>query len=148
WKRYKLELAENYTRLALEVEIESAPFLLAHILYEQNKNKHEVSDLLVRSKPHTLGGFDAAILPVIETWLGNFEFSKKQLYNLIKQENPFLIKAFEGLLIHHQTLFILYLFEAPEFGEKLKEEFLPVYYAAQLLMSNANTFSIKIPPEL
>jgi hypothetical protein len=56
----------------------------------------------------------------------------------------------EQLLVHHQKTLVNKLFENAEFGNKLQEQYKPLYYACQILngKANENNLMLRIPPEL
>ncbi|MBS1660848.1 MAG: AAA family ATPase [Bacteroidetes bacterium] len=143
-----LEQAETYARISTDKNFPIAPYLLIWSLYLQNKDKAQVYKLVNERSLIVLGADGDACLPVIKVWAGDFKAIKEDLLNLIRKENAYLKRIFIGLLIHHQSPLVLDLFESPDVGPGLKEKFLPVYYATQLLTLDAQPISIKIPPEI
>jgi energy-coupling factor transporter ATP-binding protein EcfA2/TPR repeat protein len=86
----------------------------------------------------------------IELWNGLFENIRNKVYNLLSKD--FASKDFiiQELLIHQQLQLVNSLFEDANIGKKLQQEFLPLYYACQLLSgkNRDENITLKIPPEI
>jgi len=52
------------------------------------------------------------------------------------------------LLIHHQVALVFGLFHSQKFGDQLRDQYRPLYFAVRMLMPDANDYSSKFPPEI
>ncbi len=149
-KQQKYSLAEKYYLLAIEKSDYRAMFNLAVLYYNQAINKTKAINLINELKPLNLD--NKQLIPIwilISIWNGNINEAENELNELIRQQKyDYLNIVIEHLLIHYQTNLVISLFNNKEFGEKLKEQFIPIYYAASLLAGKDANMEIKIPPEI
>jgi hypothetical protein len=79
---------------------------------------------------------------------GDFKGLEENLFDLGQQHHADLSVSLSHLLAHYQVTLVYRLFTAEKFGQRLINQYLPLYYACRLLMPDARTLSVKIPPEL
>lgn len=81
-------------------------------------------------------------------WAGDFKGLEGNLFDLCQQHHTDLSVSLSHLLAHYQVNLIYRLFTTEKLGQRLIDQYLPLYYACRLLMPDARTLSVKIPPEL
>jgi TPR repeat protein/energy-coupling factor transporter ATP-binding protein EcfA2 len=143
--------AERYLKIAIDHKQTSSAINLSILYYVQNKNKENASALVELERqwnPHSELNFEAEAI-VIDLWQGrlsNLEARAiKYLNNGKWNQIPFLLRH---LLVHNQLNLVNNLFNDKEFGHRLKEENLPLYYAYLKLSGEENNPDLKIPPEI
>lgn len=147
----KYEKAEKYFQIAIEHEVVGSALGLAFTYYFQNKNITRTRELIDLEKG--FAGVDAAPLEffsiIVDVWMGqlsNLESRSEQaLANHDWTHADFFLTL---MLAHHQVNLVIKLFTNTAFGEKLKEEHLPLYYAALLLAEKERNLDLKVPPEI
>jgi len=141
-KQQKFQLAEEYYQHSIGKGEDMATHNLALLYYQSNREKKKALRLL-EEKP--LG----ALYLLIKAWNGIFENLSEELILFVRSQIfEDLEITFLHLLIHHQKNIINKLFQSPEFGQELKDRFLPVYYATQILVAKDENIELKVPPEL
>jgi tetratricopeptide (TPR) repeat protein len=140
----KYEVAEKYYLLAIEKEINEALWNLSGMYYVQNRKKEEVKQYLHKYKGNN------TFLIIIEIWLGIFNDVENRVTAAFKENTDNQSDLIERLLIHHQKTLVNKLFEHAEFGNKLQEQYKPLYYVCRILNGKAdeNNLMLRIPPEL
>jgi energy-coupling factor transporter ATP-binding protein EcfA2 len=88
------------------------------------------------------------LMPVIKAWSGDLAGMEADVLRLIREKRAGLDFMLLHLLIHYQINLVQRVFTSPETGRSLIDQFLPLYHATQLLMPEANAYSIRIPPEI
>jgi SpoVK/Ycf46/Vps4 family AAA+-type ATPase len=144
----KFEKAEQYYRLDFEAENPYSEFNLSFFYYTHNKSKSEVISILKSLSFEELDEDDLPKMQVIKVWIGdlkNLEQDVRKLADENKYDVSFMLTE---LLVHHQVNLVHRLFTSGESASQLVEKYLPIYYAMQLLMSDAQQAAIKIPPEI
>ena len=116
--------------------------------YEKNENKNEVASFLGSEKSDEFTVKASGLRTVLKAWCGDFSNLEEDVFQLIRQGNPDLNFILTHLLIHHQVDLVYRVFTSDESGAQLVEQLLPLYYATRLLLPDAGSFSIKIPPEI
>jgi len=81
-------------------------------------------------------------------WARDFKGLEENIFDLCQQHHTDLSVSLSHLLAHYQVNLIYRLFTAEKLGQRLIDQYLPLYYACRLLMPDARTLSVKIPPEL
>lgn len=143
----KYELAEKYFLEAILRNDTNAISGLALSYYQRNVKAETALKLIIEfnSKENSIFGIWLEI--IISIWNGVLVNIKDKILIVSSSEDndvkEFLIME---LLIHHQRMMVLTLFE----DEKLKEQFIPLYYATLLLGKGLRDEDIplKIPSEL
>ena len=87
-------------------------------------------------------------LQVVKVWVGDFVNLEKDVWRVVHENKADLGFLLTHLLIHHQVDLVHRLFTSGQPGPSLIEQYLPIYYATQLLTREAHLTSIKIPPEI
>ncbi len=146
----KYDLAEKYYLHAIDEGDVIAIFNLALFYYFNGINKSKAFELINNSKE--LGekndGLDTLWI-VINIWNGNIAGMQDELRKVIKnKQERYIATTFENLLYHYQINMVNELFEDPEFGESLIEQYQPIYYAVRLLIGKNHNLELKIPPEI
>jgi len=144
----KNDLAEKYYRLAYENKVKMGYGSFSFFYYRINKNKAEALQMLRESIALDAEYVILSLLPVLEAWNGDFENIEAHVVALIQAHNPHLDYALTHLLVHHQVNLVHRLFTSDAFGEKLMEQYIPLFYAVQMMMPDARTAMLKIPPEI
>jgi DNA-binding transcriptional regulator GbsR (MarR family) len=162
-KREIIEMAEKHLDAVQEQKISAnkavlltkayskmpdSAFNLSLFYYTHNKNKSEVSSIL-KSLPFEK--LDEVVLPqlqVIKVWIGDLKNLEQGVRKLVDENKYDLTFMLTELLVHHQVNLVYRLFTSGENASQLVEKYLPIYYATQLLMPDAQQAAIKIPPEL
>jgi tetratricopeptide (TPR) repeat protein len=137
------DLAEKYYLQASKEGIVSAMYNLAWIYYTKNKNKEQVKKYIDRYERKNFNKI------IIEIWAGVFNKVEERVVTVCKEENE-NAEFLERLLIHHQKSLIDKLFHHAEFGKRLQEQYMVLYYASQILngKEKENNLRLRIPPEL
>jgi tetratricopeptide (TPR) repeat protein len=142
--------AENYLTIAVEHEVIGSALSLAVSYYCTNKEKSKAQHLLQLEKgwsenPTTTLCFFEVLLNM---WNGNMENIDSSIMTLFSKRDwgaaDFIIKA---LLVHGQINLAVKLFSNPDFGNDLKDDLLPLFYATSML-SKQDKSELRIPPEL
>ena len=148
----KLDDAVNYAEIAFQHKQSGSGRLLATLYCQQNKNRTVAMSIWKESfgefENSNLTGDDRSMYPVIKAWTGNFEGLEADLYALVVAKNPLLEYTLRQLLVHHQRLLVLQLFQDEDLGSQLSEEFFFIHMAAASLMDYGAAIANKIPPEL
>jgi TPR repeat protein/energy-coupling factor transporter ATP-binding protein EcfA2 len=143
WKNNDVKLAETYFLEACEKKSIEAYIYLAIFYY--NEAMEKVKSLGLTQKVHP--SFPRKLS--IQAWNGKLEYLETELILLISDNNnSFLQDEIKQLLVHHQKNLIKKMFHHKEFGASLKEKYLPLYYATELLTGKENNIELRIPPEL
>jgi hypothetical protein len=87
-------------------------------------------------------------LQVIKAWIGDLKNLEQDVRKLVDANKYDLTLMLTELLAHHQVNLVYRLFTSGGNASQLIEQYLPIYYATQLLMPDAQQAAIKIPPEL
>jgi energy-coupling factor transporter ATP-binding protein EcfA2 len=140
--------AEKYYQIAFESGLPNAPYKLCFYYYNNNKRKKESLGILEAAIQYDAKENLLALLPVLKVWNGIFAGVDEDMGRLIRDNNPDLEISIANLLAHHQVGLVQRLFESQEFGKALKDQFLSLYYTAQLLGADSKAYTIKIPPEI
>ena len=86
---------------------------------------------------------------LIEIWAGVFNNVEERSIAVCREEMESTL-FIERLLIHHQKSLVDKLFHHAEFGKRLQEKYMVLYYVSQKLngKENENNLRLRIPPEL
>ena len=144
----KFDLAEKYFKASFEKRLDRSSYMLSNFYYNCNKNKAEALNIFQDTVREEQDDIFSHLLPVLQAWNGDFVNLEENVLTLVRAENSMLEFTLPHLLIHHQVNLVHRLFTSEEFGEKLVEKFAPLYYAVQMLMPDAQTAMLKIPPEI
>jgi TPR repeat protein/DNA-binding transcriptional regulator GbsR (MarR family) len=147
----KKEEAVKYSQIAINHEVIGSALQLAMFYYSQNKNKERVKELVDQERKFSQ--FESTPLELfaiaVDVWIGQLSNLESRIERLLEGEDWGPINSFLILmLVHHQVNLVTKLFANPTFGEKLKEENLPLYYTTLLLAEKEQNLDLKIPPEL
>lgn len=151
FQKSKNDEAEKYLTIAIDHKIEDSAVGLALTYYFQNKNKDKAKQLLDIERNFNEGNkiYLDFFEIIFDAWAGQFNDLESRSVKLLSKQNWKRVDFFlSHLLAHHQTNLVLNLFNNPNFGEQIKDEYTAVYYASLLLSKNDQTSSLKIPPEI
>jgi hypothetical protein len=111
--------------------------------YYRNINKENVKQYINQCK-----GYKTFSI-IIEIWTGIFENVENRVISAFRETTDNQSLFIERLLIHHQKSLVDKLFNHPEFGQKLQEQYTVLYYVSQILNNKEdNNLRLRIPPEL
>jgi DNA-binding transcriptional regulator GbsR (MarR family) len=138
------KLSEKYYLSAIEKGDNNSLLNLSVIYYIQNRKKKEAKQYL-----NKYNGNDTLLI-IIEIWLGIFNDVENRVTAVFKENTDNQYLLIERLLVHHQKTLVNKLFEHAEFGNKLQEQYKPLYYICLILngKANENNLMLRIPPEL
>jgi tetratricopeptide (TPR) repeat protein len=138
-----LENAEKYFLLAIEKGHNNALFNLSLIYYLLNKHKEKAKQYISQYKGNDIHSI------IIEIWTGIFNNVENRVITAFRENIDDESLFIESLLYHHQKSLVEKLFNHPEFGQKLQEQYTVLYYASQILNNREDdNLRLKIPPEL
>ncbi len=144
----KFDLAEKYFKEGVQKKAYLADLALADFYYTQNKNKEEAYALVLQSITEKPAPIACSLMIRINAWIGKFNTIEKDMIQLIRDENDYVWSTIMQLLVHHQTKLVVNLFENPEIGQELKEQYILLYFLSNILNDSNSNISLKIPPEL
>jgi TPR repeat protein len=148
FNQQKYDLAEKYVLLAVENGSIEAFFNIAQLYYVMGIRKSSALNFISKAYLLENNANTRTLLPVIKVWNGEITGIYDDLKNIIRNDDhKYLVNTLFHLLVHHQANLVNHLFSDPECGQKLRDEFQPVYYAA-LLFGKQTKSLLKIPPEL
>ena len=111
--------------------------------YNQNRNKEDALKYIQQYK----GCEDLQI--IIELWNGIFKELEKRMLIVVREKSDTLPQFILHLLIHQQKALVLNLFNHPEIGTMLQEQYKILYYVCLLLNNKTeDNLRLKIPPEI
>lgn len=151
-KQGKNGLAEKYWLQIIEENQDvHAMHNLSIMYYAQNRNKEQVKQYIKEiNQFEEMVSYEVkhTMKIIIEIWAGVLSHKQEIEEKVIaicekESENEFFIKR---LLIHHQYSLVDKLFRCEEFGKRLQEEYMGLYYASRIL--NKNSLKFQIPSEL
>jgi DNA-binding transcriptional regulator GbsR (MarR family) len=146
--------AEKYFQAANRHNIPLSGSLLATTYYVLNKRNKNVAELIrsdMELVKETSGDFLHFIEFIFDIWHGKLKNLEERAINLFQQSRwDVQDYFFIWVLAHGQANLVMKLFSNEHFGMQLKEKFLPMYYAANILANNGEQDNnyLKIPPEL
>ena len=146
-KQQKYDLAEKYYLIAIEKGIIQVYNKLALIYYKRNINQEKALELINKLIENSEDPSNIVLQIIVSVWSGIFIGINAKVLSILTKANSeskeFLLT---NLLIHHQKSIVLSLFE----DEKLKEQFIPLYYATLLLENEGKDENVllKIPSEI
>jgi len=137
-------LAEKYYLQAIENGVVKAIVNLSILYYNQNKNKAWVKQNIAKFT----GDEEDRI--IIEIWAGLFNDVEARAIAICNEDGADVAKFIVNLLIHHQKSLVDKLFHHPEFGKRLRDQYMILYYVNQILngKEKVNNLWLRIPPEL
>ena len=139
----KIDLTEKYYLQAIDKGSVKAMYSLALVYYFQNKNKELVKEYIGKYTENGIGQV------LIEIWVGVFNNIEERIIAICKEKKE-KDSFIEHLLIHHQKNLVDKLFHHAEFGTRLQEQYVVLYYVSQVLngKEKENNLLLRIPPEL
>ncbi len=149
-KQRKFDLAEKYYLLSIEQDDIYSFIRLSGLYYTFGKNRKKALELILRYKDKNKDQFSDFFEIVIKLWNGIFEELQKLVFDYLLNDSDHKEILIQQLLVHHQLQLVNNLFTDKTIGEKLQQEFSPLYYATQLLSGKKGdeNIALKMPPEI
>ena len=141
-------LAEKKYLLAIAKGSRNASFWLANLYYSTNTKKETALELIQKPTYENWEDLRMSDMIVIKAWAGDLASLEEALLNYLAGGTDYLDTVLLDLLVHSQKNLVSQVFSSSGYGEKLKEEFLPLYYVTQVLMNKEANILLKIPPEM
>lgn len=146
--QHNFEQAEKYLLMAKDNDDD--PDLAIHELislyYNNNVKKKESLLLLNDYKGENKDLFP--LILIIRIWNGIFDNLENDISRLIEEGNPYLDSILVRLIIHKQSNLIRKILAEKDFNRKIKDQYLPLYYALQILINKESNSVIKVPTEI
>lgn len=146
----KNELAEKYYLLSIKEGNTISLFGLASLYYYSAQNKDKSLELILQYNIRDRSILSKHLELFIKIWNGVFENLRIKVLEYFIEENQYKDRLILELLVHQQLELVNSFFFDKIIGQKLIEEFSPLYYTSQILLNqNKDENSLlKIPPEI
>ena len=141
------DTATRYLLDGVKMNVDTSNVKLSALYYYLGKNKEDSLELIRNLKDFKDKDF---VLLILEVWNGIFVDVEARLTKSLQLDYDQLAATttLTQLMVHNQLNIVLNIFENEQLNKHLKEELLPIYYAALTLSERKKDIHNIIPPEL
>ncbi len=145
----EFEKAEKYYLLAIKKGDADAMFYLADLYLSNNKNPKKALELIKEYNKIESNPMSTQLDLIIEIWNNIFEDLNEKINEILaKTKNADWTFLFTYLLYLGQTHLVLSYFESEEYGKRLRDKYILLYYAVKILAGQKEDVIQIIPQEV